>query len=213
MKIYPSVLSCDLGNLSKEIEAVQAAGCDGIHFDVMDGAFVPNLTFGAPVLACVKKVATVPLDCHLMVNNPDILLEAFAKAGASAITVHVETCHHLQRTLSEIRRLGCKAGVSINPATDYRTLEWVLDDIDQVLSMTVNPGFGGQKLIPAALTKTGEMITWLKSKSKRKIEVIIDGGVNAQTAPEAKRFGIDVLIAGSAVFETKDYKKAIDSLR
>jgi ribulose-phosphate 3-epimerase len=213
MKIYPSILSADFGRLREEIINIQNAGADGLLVDVMDGVFVPNLTIGAPVVAAIQDAAKVPLDCHLMVVNPDALLESFAKAGAQSITVHIEACDHLQRTLARIRELGCKAGVSLNPATPFEHLEWVLDDVDLVLSMTVNPGFGGQKLIPAALEKTGKMIEWLSSRSSRKIDVQIDGGVTPEIAKRARALGVDILVAGSAVFGQKDYKKAISDLR
>ena len=212
-KIYPSLLSCDFGRLLEEVKAVEAAGADGIHVDVMDGHFVPNLTLGAPVLQSLKGHTKLPLDCHLMVSNPDTLLNDFAQAGATGITVHQEACSHLQRTLSHIKKLGCKAGVSLNPATSYETLLWTLNDIDLILCMTVNPGFGGQSLIPAALEKAGELKGWLKSKGQSRIEVQIDGGVNAQTAAKANKLGIDILVAGSAVFGSKNYKEAIASLR
>ena len=212
-KIYPSILSADFGKLALEAAAAEKAGADALHVDVMDGIFVPNITIGPAVVASLKKSVKIPLDCHLMIVEPDRHLEAFAKAGADRITVHQEACPHLQRTLQKIRELGCQAGVSINPATPFESLEWVLDDLDLILCMTVNPGFGGQKLIPAALQKAGEIVGWLKKKSSRKILVEIDGGVNEKTAPEARKFGIDILVAGSAVFESGDYAKAIKTLR
>lgn len=213
MKVYPSILSCDFGKLREEIDAIQKAGCDGIHVDVMDGHFVPNLTFGAPLLRCIKQDVKVELDCHLMVNNPERLIESFAEAGATRITVHQESCTHLHRTLQLIKGFGCKAGVSINPATPYESLEWVLDEIDLILSMTVNPGFGGQALIPAALEKTARMVAWLKGKTRQKVWVQIDGGVTSSIVPRAKEIGIDILVAGTAVFGSDDYRQAITSLK
>lgn len=211
-KIYPSILSADFSRLAEDAKAAESAGADALHLDVMDGVFVPNITFGPMLVASLKKHVKIPLDCHLMIVNPDQHLEAFAKAGAHGITVHQEACTHLQRSLARIRELGCKAGVSINPATPFETLEWVLDDLDMILVMTVNPGFGGQKLIPAALQKAGKLVEWLKAKGKN-IPVQIDGGVNALTAVEARKLGISILVAGSAVFESKNYKDAIQGLR
>lgn len=213
MKIYPSLLSCDFGRLLEEARAVEAAGADGLHVDVMDGHFVPNLTFGAPVLNSLKGKVKIPLDCHLMVTNPDTLILDFAKAGANGITVHQEACTHLQRTLRSIRDLGLTSGASLNPATPFETLEWVLSDLDLILVMTVNPGFGGQSLIPAALEKAGHLKKWLQTKGADHIQVQIDGGVNDKTAPLAKTQGVDILVAGSYVFGSKDYKAAVNSLR
>jgi ribulose-phosphate 3-epimerase len=213
IKVYPSLLSCDFGKLRDEIISVEKAGADGIHVDVMDSHFVPNLTFGAPVINCIKNDVKTLLDCHLMVTNPDLLIEDFAKAGAKIITVHQETCPHLQRTLKLIRSFGCKAGVSINPATSYQGLEWVLDDVDMILSMTVNPGFGGQHLIPAALEKTKEMKNWLSQKGRHQIPIQIDGGVNKVTAKLAKSYGVDILVAGSAIFNSSNYSQAIAELK
>lgn len=212
-KIYPSILSADFGRLAEEAVAAEKAGADALHVDIMDGVFVPNITIGPDVVKALKKSVRIPLDCHLMIVEPDRHLEAFAKAGADRITVHQEACPHLHRTLQKIRELGCQAGVSINPSTPFETLEWVLDDVDLVLCMTVNPGFGGQKLIPDALKKAGQLVRWLKEKSGRKILVEIDGGVNEKTAPEARKLGIDILVAGSAVFDGKDYAQAIRTLR
>jgi len=213
VKIYPSLLSCDFGRLREEAQAIEKAGADGIHIDVMDGAFVPNLTIGPVVVKALKGHVRIPLDCHLMVRDADSLLEDFAQAGANSITVHWEACSHLQRTLAKIKSLGCRAGVSINPATPFEVLEWILDDIDLVLSMTVNPGFGGQSLIPAALRKTGALVEWIKQKSTRAIEVQIDGGVTVKNAPEARKLGVDILVAGTAVFGAKDYAHAIRDLK
>ncbi|NCN26365.1 ribulose-phosphate 3-epimerase [bacterium] len=213
-KIYPSILSADFGKLSEEIRNVEKSGADGIHVDVMDGHFVPNLTLGAPIVKCIRKDVKTVMDCHLMVSNPDERVEEFAKAGADIITVHIETCNHLQKTLKSIRDLGCKAGVSLNPHTPFEGIKWVLDELDMVLCMTVNPGFGGQSLIPAALEKTAQLNSWLKEVGKRdQISIQIDGGVNAKTAPLAAKAGVDILVAGSAVFNQKDYKAAMDALR
>lgn len=213
MKIYPSILSCDFGRLREEAQAVEKAGAHGLHVDVMDGNFVPNLTIGPVVLKALQGHVRIPLDCHLMVKDADSLLEAFAAAGASSITVHWESCRHLQRTLAKIKSLGCKAGVSINPATPFEPLEWVLDDVDLILSMTVNPGFGGQSLIPAALRKTGALYEWLKKKSPRKIEIQVDGGVTTKNAADIAKHGVDIAVAGTAVFGAKDYAQAIRELK
>jgi ribulose-phosphate 3-epimerase len=213
-QIYPSLLSADFSRLAEEVRAVEEAGADGLHLDIMDGHFVPNLTFGAPVIAKLRPHTQLFFDCHLMVTQPDALVDDFAEAGAERITVHQEACVHLHRSLQRIRAAGCKAGVSLNPATPLETLDHVLDDLDLILCMTVNPGFGGQKLIPAALKKAGALVERLKQRGlKDKILVQIDGGVDPKTAPEARRLGIDILVAGNAVFGQKDYTSAIKALR
>ncbi|MBS1982852.1 MAG: ribulose-phosphate 3-epimerase [Bdellovibrionales bacterium] len=211
-KIYPSILSADFGQLAREAQAVEKAGADALHVDIMDGSFVPNITIGPDVVKALKKSVKIPLDCHLMIVNADAHLESFAKAGAERITVHQEACPHLQRTLAKIKELGCKAGVSINPATPFENLQWILPDVDLILCMTVNPGFGGQKLIPEALRKAGEIKSWLK-KSAPHVQLQIDGGVSAENAPAARKLGVDILVAGSAVFGSKDYAASIRSLR
>src|ERR1700733_7128592 len=180
--IAPSILSANFAELGQEIERVEKAGCDWIHVDVMDGHFVPNLTIGAPVVRSLSKIATVPLDVHLMISDADRYLDDFAEAGASYITVHAEACTHLQRTLSEIRKLGKKAGVALNPATPPSVLEYVIEDIDLVLVMSVNPGFGGQKFINAVIPKITRIRKMFDQGGNSGVFIAVDGGINHETA-------------------------------
>ncbi|MEZ4813856.1 MAG: ribulose-phosphate 3-epimerase [Bdellovibrionota bacterium] len=213
-KIYPSLLSADFGKMLDEVKAVEEAGADGLHFDVMDGHFVPNISFGAPVLKWLKGKTKLELDCHLMVTEPRHLFTDFAKAGAERITIHTEACKSIEDDLKAIRDLGMKAGLAIKPNTPFKNTEKLLPYIDLFLSMTVNPGFGGQALIPEALSKTKDLIDWLKDlELKDKIQVQIDGGVNAETAPKANALGIDILVAGNAVFGGTQYKEKIAALK
>lgn len=211
--IAPSILSANFANLAQEIEKVEKAGCDWIHVDVMDGHFVPNITIGPPVISSLSKIATVPLDVHLMINNPDRYLEDFAEAGASYITVHSEACIHLQRTLSHIRKLGKKAGVSLNPATPPEVLDYVLGDLDLVLVMSVNPGFGGQKFIPSILPKITKLKQMFDKFGKKDIKISVDGGINSETAKQVTAAGANVLVAGSSIYGSSDVKEAINNLR
>jgi ribulose-phosphate 3-epimerase len=212
VKIAPSILSADFARLGEEITAVEKAGADYIHIDVMDGHFVPNITIGPLIVEAVRPVTKLPLDVHLMIENPDQYIEAFAKAGADYITVHVEACKHLHRTIHYIKSFGIKAGVVLNPATPVDSIQHVLADIDMVLLMSVNPGFGGQKFIPEVLPKIRKVKEMADLKGKE-IEIEIDGGVNSETAKLCIEAGANVLVAGSAIYNQEDYEAAISLIR
>lgn len=210
VKIAPSILSADYAVLGKEVKALTAAGADMIHIDVMDGNYVPNLTFGAGLVKALRPYTDLPLDVHLMVNNPDKMIPWFAEAGADIITVHYETCQHLDKTLDSIRQYGIKAGVSLNPATPENCLEYVLDKLDHILVMTVNPGFGGQNFLENQLEKISRIKNMIASRT---IEIEVDGGINPMTASECVAAGADILVAGTSIFAGGDYQKNIKALR
>ncbi len=210
--LAPSILSADLTKLSAQIGIVEKHGADWIHVDVMDGHFVPNLTFGAMMVRAVKRVTSLPIDAHLMVREPEKFLEDFAAAGAEYITIHQEACVHLDRTLHHIQQLGCKAGVSINPATPLETIEYVLSFVDLVLIMSVNPGFGGQSFIPYSLQKIRRLAEMRKAMNASFL-IEVDGGINPQTARDVLQAGADVLVAGNAIFGAEDIARACTELK
>jgi len=210
--ISPSVLSCDFANIQRDVEMINDSQADWFHVDVMDGVFVPNISFGFPVIEAIKKHAKKPLDVHLMIQNPDQYIAEFKKAGADILTVHYESCTHLHRTIQSIKEAGMKAGVALNPHTPVALLEDVIQELDLVLIMSVNPGYGGQKFIQNALVKVRQVKELISSKgSKALIEV--DGGVNGQTAAELLKAGADVLVAGSYVFNSESPIETIRSLK
>ena len=214
LKIAPSILSADFGHLADEVGSVDQQGADWIHVDVMDGRYVPNITIGPLVVKALKKITQKPLDVHLMIVEPEKFVEDFAKAGADIITVHAEACTHLHSTLAQIRSLGVKAGVSLNPHTPPEVLDYVLDQLDLILVMSVNPGFGGQKFIPAALDKLRKVEAKLIERGLRSsVDIEVDGGVKANNAGEVAAAGANALVAGSAVFNTDDYGVAMRGIR
>lgn len=212
LKVAPSILSADFANLAAEIKRAEEGGADFIHVDVMDGHFVPNLTIGAPVVKAIKRNTHLELDVHLMIEEPDRYLEDFAKAGSNYLTVHVEACIHLQRTLAEIRRLGMKAGVALNPATPEDHIRYVLQDIDLVLVMSVNPGFGGQKFIAEVLPKIKRIRAMFDEIGRKDVLISVDGGINAETARKVSEAGATMVVAGNSVYGSTDVTAAIRAL-
>lgn len=212
MKISPSILSADFTRLAEELKAIEAAGADYVHVDVMDGRFVPNITIGPFIVEAVKRATKVPLDVHLMIEEPERYIADFAKAGSNVITVHAEATKHLHKVVQSIKEFGIKAGVSVNPATPVSLVEPVIGDIDLILIMSVNPGFSGQGFIPASLGKI-EAARKMISASGRDIELEVDGGIKTGNIKEAAAAGADVFVSGSGVFGTPDYKKTIQQMK
>ncbi len=210
--IAPSILSSDFSCLGEEIKRVEAAGADYIHIDVMDGHFVPNITIGPLIVEAVRSVTQLPLDVHLMIENPDSYIETFAKAGSSILTVHPEVCNHLHRTLSLVKGLGVKPAVALNPSTPLCSIENILEDVDMVLIMTVNPGFGGQSFIPSMLRKI-EKLKEIISAQEKEIAIEVDGGITVDNIGQISMAGADIFVSGSGIFCTDDYKSTISSMK
>jgi ribulose-phosphate 3-epimerase len=211
-RIAPSILSADFARLGEEVQAAEAAGADWIHVDVMDGHFVPNLTIGPVVVEAVRRSTRLPLDVHLMIEEPERSIDEYVARGATTVGVHVETCPHLHRSLAQIREAGARACVVLNPATPAVAVEMVLGDVDQVLVMTVNPGFGGQKFIESMLPKIETLRRWIDERELT-VDLEVDGGIGPETIGRAARAGADVFVAGTAVFGARDYAEAISQLR
>ncbi|MCZ6781346.1 MAG: ribulose-phosphate 3-epimerase [Nitrospirae bacterium] len=212
LMIAPSILSADFAHLADEVSRVERGGADLLHVDVMDGHFVPNLTVGPPIVEALRKVTKLPLDVHLMMTNPEVFIKEFVDAGADYLTVHVETCPHLHRTVQAIKELGAKAGVTLNPATPISTLEAIISDADLLLVMSVNPGFGGQQFIPSSLQKISQARQLIdRTQSHAALEV--DGGVKVENAAQIVQAGADILVSGSAIFSTPDYGATINAMR
>jgi ribulose-phosphate 3-epimerase len=212
VKIAPSILSANFAKLEEEIKNVEKGGADYIHVDVMDGHFVPNITIGPLIVNAIRPVTTLPLDVHLMIENPDLYIKEFAKAGADIISVHVEACPHLHRTIHLIKECGVKAGVVLNPATPVSTIQHIINDVDLVLLMTVNPGFGGQSFIEEVVPKIKEVADIAEQRGLD-IDIEVDGGVNPETAKKCMEAGANVLVAGSAVFNKENRAEAIAAIR
>jgi ribulose-phosphate 3-epimerase len=213
MIIAPSILSADFARLGEEVKAVAKAGADWIHVDVMDGMFVPNITIGQPVVRALRAITDLPLDVHLMIDDPGRYVDEFAAAGADWITIHQEACTHLHRCLQQIRAAGKKAGVCLNPATPVETIEHVLHNVDLILVMSVNPGFGGQKFIPVALDKIRALRQMLRARGLREVLIEVDGGVGPDNAAEVLQAGADAIVAGNAIFSQPDYAVPIAAMR